>query len=99
MSGMTFIFEGVRLLGFRVRFLGLTFFKEIHFSKIFLIYLKLGLVLTGNLISSKSVKFSGKYIYNVVNVKFCSGNKFFFQVCVCVSNDYMFVGVCVTVCV
>jgi hypothetical protein len=28
MSGMTFIFEGVYLLGFRVRFLGLTFSKK-----------------------------------------------------------------------
>ncbi len=60
MSGMTFIFGGVRLLGFRVRFLGLSFFKKIHLLEIIFIYLKLGIVLTGNLISSKSVKISGE---------------------------------------
>ena len=31
---MTFIFGGVRLLGFRVRFLGLSFFKKIHLLEI-----------------------------------------------------------------
>ena len=78
MSGMTFIFGGVRLLGIRVRFLGLPFFKEIHLLEIIPDLLEIRL--TGNLISSKSVKISGIYIYNVVNVKFCSVNKFFFQV-------------------
>jgi hypothetical protein len=34
MSGMTFIFGGVRLLGCRVRFLGLSFSKKIHLLKI-----------------------------------------------------------------
>jgi hypothetical protein len=31
---MTFIFGRVRLLGFRVRFLGLPFFKKIHLLEI-----------------------------------------------------------------
>jgi hypothetical protein len=34
MSDMTFIFGGVRLLGFRVRFLELSFFKKIHLLEI-----------------------------------------------------------------
>ncbi len=68
--------------------------KKSIYSKLYLIYLKLGIVLLGNLISSKSVRNLGQYVYNVthyshvvnvkflpvVNVKFFPVNKFFFQV-------------------
>ncbi len=56
---MTFIFGGVRLLGFRVRVLEFCFLNNIHLLEIISDVLEIRYRVTrmGNLISSKSVKF------------------------------------------